>query len=104
MRDTQSPALARAVRIVGVVLTVVIGIPFLLFVWMALSSRFAPGSGDPHGYGLIFGTFLALVAGVALAFVVPLTVRAARRATAYLISLIAYVVVALALIASLLTA
>lgn len=104
MRDTQSPAFARAVRIAGIVLTVVIGIPFAFFAWTALSSRFAPGTGDPHGYALIFGTFLALVAGLALAFVVPLIVRSGRRATAYLVSLIAYVVVAAALIVALLTA
>ena len=104
MSDTKSPAGARAVRIVGIVLTAVIGIPFALLAWMALSSRFGSGTGDPHGYGLIFGTFLALVAGVALAFVVPLIFRSGRRARAYSISLLVYVVVAVALIAALLTA
>ncbi|WP_223628416.1 hypothetical protein [Microbacterium sp. EST19A] len=104
MRDTPNPAVARAVRIAGIVLTAVIGIPFLLFAWMALSSRFGSGAGDPHGYGLIFGTFLALVAGIALAFVVPLIFRSGLRARAYSVSLIFYVVVAVALIAALLTA
>lgn len=104
MRDTPSPAVARGVRIAGIVLTAVIGIPFLLFVWMALSSRFGSGAGDPHGYGLIFGTFLALVAGTALAFVVPLIFRSGRRARAYSVSLIVYVLVAIALIVALLTA
>lgn len=104
MRDTQSSAAARGVRILGIVLTVVIGIPFVLFTGMALSSRFGSGTGDPHGYVLIFGTFLALVAGIALAFVAPLTVRSGRRATAYIVSLVAYVIVAAALIVALITA
>lgn len=104
MPDTKNPASARAVRITGIVLTAVFCIPFALFVWMALSSRFGAGAEDPHGYGLIFGTFLALVAGIAVAFVVPLMFRSGRRARAYSISLLAYVVVAVALIAALLTA
>ncbi len=104
MRDSPSTAVARGVRIAGIVLTAVIGIPFVLFAWMALSSRFGSGAGDPHGYALIFGTFLALVAGIALALVVPLIFRSGLRARAYSVSLIVYVVIAVALVAALLTA
>ncbi|WP_435746137.1 hypothetical protein [Microbacterium sp. PMB16] len=104
MTRLQSDAPRGGVRIVGLVLTVVVGVPFVFFVWIALSSRFATGSGDPHGYGLIFGTFLALVAGILLAMVVPLMFPTARRGNAYLGSLIGYVIVAAGLVVSLLTA
>jgi hypothetical protein len=104
MTRTQSPAGGRAVRIVGIVLTVVLGVPFLFFVWMALSSRFGEGTGDPHGYRLIFGTFLALFAGLVLAFVVPLIFRSGQRGTAYSACLVAYVLVGAGLVAALLTA
>lgn len=104
MRLSQSAAVDRGVRITGLVLTVVVGVPFVFLAWMALSSRFGVGSGDPHGYGLIFGTFFALIAGLVLAFVVPLMFRTGRRGTAYLGSLIGYVAVAVALILLLITA
>ncbi len=104
MTRMQSPAGGRVVRIVGIVLTVTLGVPFLFFVWMALNSRFGGGTGDPHGYVLIFGTFLALLAGLALAFVVPLIFGSGRRGTAYPVSLVAYLVIAAGLIAALLTA
>lgn len=104
MTQLQRATGGQAVRIIGIVLTVLIGVPFLLFVWIALSSRFTFGSSDPHGYGLIFGTFLALVAGIGLALVVPLIFRTGRRGTAYLGSLIAYVIVAVSLIIALITA
>lgn len=104
MTRMQSPAGDRVARTVGIVLTVVLGVPFLFFAWMALSSRFGDGTGDPHGYVLIFGTLLALLAGLALAFVVPLIFRSGRRGTAYSVSLVAYVVVVAGLMAALLTA
>lgn len=104
MSSTQSPAVGGGVRIVGIVLTVLVGVPFLFFAWIALSSRFASGGADPHGYALIFGTFLALVAGIALALVVPLMFRSRQRGSVYLGSLIVYVLVAAALIISLITA
>lgn len=104
MAHMQHPAVERGARIVGIVLTVIAGVPFLLLTWVALSSRFGIGSGDPHGYGLIFGTFFALVAGLALAFVVPLLFPSGRRSRAYVGSLIAYVALAVALFLLLLTA
>lgn len=103
MTFTQGAA-GRGTRIVGIVLTVLVGAPFLLFTWVALSSRLGVGSADPHGYGLIFGTFLALLAGIVLALVIPLMFRSGRRGSAYLGSLIGYVIVAAVLIISLITA
>ena len=104
MNRTSRDATGRGVRILGLILTVVAGIPFVFCAWIALSSRLGLGSVDPHGYGLIFGTFLALVAGIVLALVVPLMFPTARRGSAYVGSLIGYVVVAAALIISLVTA
>ncbi len=91
-------------RIIGVVLTVLFGAPFVLLAWMALSSRFGWTNGDPHGYGMIFGTFLALVTGILVAIAVPLVFPRARRGAAYLWSMLGYLVVAAGLIVALVTA
>lgn len=91
-------------RIIGVVLTVLFGAPFALLTWMALSSRFGWTSGDPHGYVMIFGTFLALITGILVAIAVPLVFPRARRGTAYLWSLLGYLAVAVGLIVGLVTA
>jgi hypothetical protein len=104
MTQTPNPAAGRVTRIIGTVLTVLVGAPFLLFGWMAVSSRFGWGNADPHGYGLIFGTFLALLAGLLLAFVVPMMFRPGKRGTAYLGSLLAYAVVAVTMFLLLITA
>lgn len=94
----------RVSRIIGLVLTVIIGIPFAFLVWVALSSRFGPVSADPHGYGLIIGTVLALGLGLLVAVTVPLVFSPGRRSRAYLWSVLGYLVVAAGLIAALLTA
>lgn len=91
-------------RIIGVVLTVLFGALFVLLAWVALSSRFGWTSGDPHGYGIIFGTFLALIAGILVAIAVPLVFPRALRGTAYLWSMLGYLAVAAALVVSLVTA
>jgi hypothetical protein len=91
-------------RIIGVVLTALFGAPFVLLAWMALSSRFGWTSGDPHGYGMIFGTFLALITGILVAIAVPLMFPRARRGTAYLGSMLGYLAIAAGLIVALVTA
>nr|WP_314843867.1 hypothetical protein [uncultured Microbacterium sp.] len=91
-------------RTLAIAATAVVGLPFLFFVWVAVSSRFAGDAGDLHGYGLIFGTFLAIVAGIVVALVAPLIWPRAMRARAYLFSMIAYLLVAAALVGALLTA
>ncbi|WP_311259769.1 hypothetical protein [Microbacterium sp. WCS2018Hpa-9] len=85
-------------------LTVVFGVPFVFLAWSALSSRFGWAAGDPHGYGMIFGTFLALVTGILLALVIPLVFRRVLRPTAYLWSMLGYLAVATGLIVALVTA
>ena len=104
MSHAPSSTTGIGVRIVGVVLTVIFGIPFVFVTGMALSSRFGTAAADPHGYGLIFGTFLALTIGLVLACVVPLMFRPGQRGVAYRWSLVGYVVVAGSLIVSLVTA
>ena len=107
---TQPPTQARAstsdlvVRIVGAVLTLFFAMPFLLFAWVALSSRFSWTSGDVHGYGMIFGTLIALVAGLLVMLVAPLVLPSRLRAKGYLISALGYVVVGVGLVAAWFTA
>lgn len=91
-------------RIIGLVLAVFFGIPFVALVWVALSSRFGSASADPHGYGLIFGTVLALGTGLLLAVALPLVLPRARRGSAYLWCMLGYLAVAAVLVVSLLTA
>lgn len=98
--QTPPPTGDLVVRIIGGVLTLAFAIPFLLFVWMALSSRFSWTSGDVHGYGMIFGTLLALVAGLFVVLVAPLALPRTLRAKGYLFSVGGYVVVSIALVAA----
>ena len=104
MVQERAAAGERVIRVVGVVLSVGFGVPFLLLSGMALSSRFGSGPDDPHGYVLIFGTVLALGLGLLAAAVVPLTFRPGRRSTAYGSTMLVYVLAAAGLIAALLTA
>ncbi len=96
-RDAVAPAL-------GILLAIVFGIPFLLFGWMALSSRFGGTDADPHGYALIVGTVLALVAGLVTALAVPMIFPRTVRASVFLGSMGCYLAVAAGLVIALLTA
>ena len=89
-------------RVLGIVLTVLFGVPFLLLAWLALSSRF--GLSDPHGYALIFGTLLAMVLAIPVALSVPLIFPKSQRTKTMLISLVALLVVDAGLFIALLTA
>lgn len=91
-----------APRIIGGVLSVLVGLVFLWMLVAALVGRF--GSGDPHGYGLIFGTFLALVTGLILSVTLPLVFPRAKRSRAFVWTLGGYVVVTVILIILLTTA
>lgn len=102
--DAPSTRSDRSSRIIGLVLTVVFGAPFALLTWMALSSRFGWATSDPHGYGMIFGTFLALVIGLLLAIALPLAFPREIRGAAYLWSMVGYLVVAAGLIVAFVTA
>lgn len=99
--EPSSPS-GRTVRVLGGVLTAIFGVPFLLFSFVALRGRF--GIGDPHGYGLIFGTLLALAAGLLTALLLPLCVRSENRGVALRWSLVGFLGAAVVLVAALLTA
>lgn len=92
------------IRIVGAVLALVFAIPFAFCTWVALSSRFSWAGGDVHGYGLIFGTALAVVAGLLVMLTAPLALPRRMRARGYVVALLAYLVVAILLLAALFTA
>lgn len=92
------------VRIIGAVLSLVFAVPFAFCAWVALSSRFSWTTGDVHGYGIIFGTLLALVAGLFLMLVAPLTLPRGQRAKGYIFSVAAYVIVGAGLVAAWFTA
>lgn len=91
-------------RILGIVLTVIFGVPFLLFAWLALSSRFEWSGGDVHGYGMIFGTLFAMAIAIPLAFSVPLIFPKGLRSRTALVSLVSLLVVDAGLFIALLTA
>lgn len=78
-------------RIVLAVATVVLAVPFLTGLWLVLGS--ALGSGDPHGYALLGGTFLVLVAGIVLACLVPWLFAPPVRLRAFGLALLGYLVV-----------
>lgn len=59
-----------APRIIGGIVATLVAVPFVWTVFVALVGRFST-SGDPHGYGLIFGTFVALITGLLLSVSIP---------------------------------
>jgi hypothetical protein len=104
--EPRSPAkgLALAGRIVAGVAAAAVGAVFVLSAWMAVSSRFGLTDGDLHGYGLIFGTVLAVVAGFVTALLLPLAFPRRNRGTAFRASLATFGVLLVLLIVSLVTA
>ena len=90
-------------RIAAAVLAAAAGFVFVVSAAMALTNRFG-ASDDVHGYGLIFGTVLAIVAGLVTAFAVPFVVPRRLRGLAYPASMLVFLGVAALLIASLATA
>ncbi|WP_083162291.1 hypothetical protein [Mycobacterium aquaticum] len=62
-----------AVRIVAAVLGGCAAVPWLLVVWMVLSSAFSTNPAqDPHGYGMIFGFLAYLPLSLVCAVLLPL--------------------------------
>ncbi|WP_156750429.1 hypothetical protein [Mycobacterium sp. 852013-50091_SCH5140682] len=62
-----------AVRIVAAVLGGTAAVPWLLMVWMVLSSAFSTNPAqDPHGYGMIFGFLAYLPLSLVCAVLLPL--------------------------------
>ncbi|AQP46297.1 hypothetical protein BW730_00625 [Tessaracoccus aquimaris] len=92
-----------ASRIVGVVLAVVVGVPFLWVLVSVFVSRLHFGP-DPHGYVLIFGTFACLIFGLLTAIALPWAFPLSARPRAFVWSFVGYAVIAAALIVMLVTA
>ena len=90
-------------RIFGIVLTALFGVPFLWCAWTALGSRFGV-SEDVHGYAMIFGTLAAMTLAIPTALVVPLILPRGTCARAMLWSLVALLLVDAALFIALVTA
>lgn len=65
---------AIAVRIVAGVLGGSAAVPWLLVIWMVLSSVFSTNPAqDPHGYGIVFGFLAYVPLSLACAALLPLT-------------------------------
>ncbi len=78
-------------RIVLVVASTLMGLPFLLGLWLVLSSALGD---DPHGYLVLVGTFLVLVPGILLVRLVPWLLPERLRLRGCGLALLGYVLVA----------
>ena len=61
-------------RVIAGVVAAAAAIVFLLAIWIVVSSRFGWDDRDLHGYSLLFGTPIALLAGLVVAVSLPLAV------------------------------
>ena len=105
MTPTDRPSTASIVgRSIAGVVAALAGMVFLLMTWLALSSRFGRTENDMHGYGIIFGTVLAIMAAFVTATILPLALAPRLRGRAYAISLTAFALSTVGLIASMATA
>lgn len=77
---------------------------WLLCVSMVLSSRISAFGSDPHGYGLMFGTIMAVPVGFVLALTLPLTFPRGGRARVLSITMRSFLGVTALLFAALFTA
>ncbi|RUR03122.1 hypothetical protein [Labedella endophytica] len=102
--DPRPTAGATAARVMAAMIGGLAAALFLATAWVALRSRFGPPEVDMHGYGLIFGAVVAVMAGLVAALVLPLALPRGRRTTASLASLSLFVLSAIGLAAAVLTA
>lgn len=81
------------VRTLAGVVGIGVGALWLLFAFAVLSSRFAtdPAS-DPHGFGLIFGTILAVPVGLVCVVTLPFAFPRESRARAFRITMWSFVI------------
>ncbi len=68
-----------ALRILAGVVAGVCGLAFVVLALLVLSSLFGPPSRDPHGYAIIFGTIMAIPAGVLAAAFAPFAFASHQR-------------------------
>jgi hypothetical protein len=95
---------AVAGRVVAGVVGAAAVVAFVLFGWVAVSSRFGLAGPDVHGYGLLFGSILAVGAALVATAVLPLAFARSVRSTVYMVALLLLVVVTVLAVASVLTA
>jgi hypothetical protein len=99
---------SRARTIMRALVGVLGGVASLVWLFLAfvvLDSRFSTDpAGDPHGYGLMFGSVMALVVGLAVTVVLPFAFVPSRRARATRIAMATYAVVSALLLAAWFTA
>lgn len=86
-------------RVIAGVVSTGAGALWLSCVFLVLSSRFS-AAGDPHGYGLIFGTLLAVVTGLLFALALPFTFPRQRRPRIERIAMATYAVTTVLLFAA----
>jgi uncharacterized membrane protein SpoIIM required for sporulation len=92
------------VRIVAGVVSLAAGGLWLLCAISVLRSRFATDPAvDPHGYMLIFGTFLAVPAGLVCALALSFAVVDRARARVVRIAMPSFVIASVLLVVALLT-
>lgn len=101
---TGRSGLAVVGRVLAGLVSLAAGVVFALSAWVAISSRFAPAEQDLHGYGLLFGSILAVAAALVMVLVLPLAARRGARGRAYAISLACFMLVLVLLVVSVVTA
>ena len=74
-------------RVIAGVVAAAAAIVFLLSIWMVVSSRFGWDDRDLHGYSLLFGTPIALFAGLVVALSLPLALPPEHRSRTRAVSL-----------------
>jgi hypothetical protein len=95
---------AIAGRVVAGILGIAAVVVFVLCAWVAVSSRFELGGRDAHGYGLLFGSVLAVGAALVVAVVLPLAFARRVRAGAYQVALLCFALIVLLAVIGVMTA
>ncbi|WP_454198627.1 hypothetical protein [Nocardia sp. Marseille-Q1738] len=105
-RDTRyRPRWHVVLRIVAGVISIATGALWLWCVFLVLSSRLSTDpANDPHGYGLIIGTMLAVPSGLVAALALPFAFPREHRTRAIRISMPAFAVTSVLLLTALFTA
>ena len=91
-------------RVIAGVVAAAAATVFLLAIWMVVSSRFGWDDRDVHGYRLLFGTPMALFAGLVMAVSFPLAVPPAHRSRTRAVTLGVLAVIVVLLVIAVVTA
>jgi hypothetical protein len=91
-------------RVIAGIVAAAAATVFLLAAWMVVSSRFGWDDRDVHGYSLLFGTPIALFAGLVMAGSLPLAVPPAHRSRTRAVTLGVLAVTVVLLVIAVVTA